>query len=947
MRGALVLGVVQGLTIALLAVGLVLIYKAARFVNFAHAQLGVLSAMLLGRAVLGWGVSWWIAFPLAVAAGAALGALTERLVFRPLAARSRMTLLIASIGLSQLLLALTYYTWLGPPRSELVLDGYPVPFDVRLQVDPTLALLGKDLLVIVVVPLAALGLVATMRYTMLGKAIRASACNRDAAGLAGIPVGRLSTVTWGIAGGLSALSAILAAPNQTTFDTQALGPALLLYTLGAAAVGGFTSLPLAFAGGVALGVIDGVAVYFTSNVGVAQLVVFLVILGGLVVRSRTLARSARGHENLDVGSPTLVVPAVIASRAIVRHSRSLLIGLGLFLGLLAPHLPMWRSEPAQYLLALTLVYAMVAVSVTIVAGWSGQVSLGQFAFVGVGAYVGADLMGAGWSVVAAALVAGAVGASIAVVVGLPALRLRGLTLAVTTLGLAVVTPTWLLRQEWMAPRGALTLAPAGVRGLGPFATQRSVYYLALAFLVVVCSATAALRRSTAGRLVLAVRDNERASAALGVSASTVKLTVFALAGFLAGAAGVVYGAVNRNLTADQFGAHLSLTVLAIVVVGGIGSLPGAIVGAVLLFGLPALTADWFRGIFANQVQFGLFLGGTALIVTVLANPGGVVDAFRRGWQVFLFRLAETVERQQPANEDGDPLALEVVDVHVHFGGVTALDGASLHVRPGEIVGLIGTNGAGKTTLLDVVSGLIAPTTGSVRVDGREIGRLAPELRAHFGVARSFQDAVLFPGLTVTETVQLALARRERTGFVAALLGAPWVRFTERRTQHRARALVDEFGLGPWADRLTSELSTGTRRICDLVVQAASEPRLLLLDEPTAGVAQREAEAFGPLLRSLVTRLGCAALVIDHDMPLMLGLADRIYCMEAGRVIAEGTPAEVREDPRVIAGYLGTDDVAIARSGSAGGRTERRSRTAERQSAGRPRRRVKTDVGGDG
>src|ERR1019366_686204 len=219
-----------------------------------------------------------------------------------------------------------------------------------------------------------------------------------------------------------------------------------------------------------------------------------------------------------------------------------------------------------------------------------------------------------------------------------------------------------------------------------------------------------------------------------------------------------------------------------------------------------------------------------------------------------------------------------------------------------------------TTLMNAISGVLRPDSGSVRLFGHEVAGRPPQGRARYGLARSFQDASLFAGLTVSETVQVATSRHTTTYLLPALVGAPWVRAAERKSRQRALEIVDAFGLGPWADALTSELSTGMRRICDLAAQVASEPQLLLLDEPTAGVAQREAEAFGPLVRRIRDELGCSILVIEHDMPVLMGLCDRIYAMDSGRVIAEGTPAQVRDAPTVIASYLGTDVTAITRSG---------------------------------
>jgi ABC-type branched-subunit amino acid transport system ATPase component len=406
------------------------------------------------------------------------------------------------------------------------------------------------------------------------------------------------------------------------------------------------------------------------------------------------------------------------------------------------------------------------------------------------------------------------------------------------------------------------------------------------------------------------------AASFGVSPMVTKVAVFALAGFIAAAAGVVWLAAFRTVSLDLFDPQQSLIVLAMPVIGGLTSLPGAVLGAIVVYAIPAFTANWFRSVFSNTIQFQLFLGGIGLIVTQLANPGGLAAVARRGWARFLLKLAASAA-SSPVGDEELPLAVD--GVVVRFGGIAAVDGASLEVRRGEIVGLIGTNGAGKTSLLNAVSGTVPVERGSIRCFGRELVGLDPALRAHLGVGRSFQDARLFPALSVRETIQIALSRRGRVGMIASLLGAPWSRAQERRTRTQAEHFVAKLGLSAWADTALADLSTGTRRICDLAAQMAAAPGLLLLDEPTAGVAQRDAEAFAPLLRDIAAELGCAVLIVEHDMPLITALADRIYCLDRGKVIAEGTPAEIRRDPVVIASYLGTDPSAIARSGNGNGR----------------------------
>jgi ABC-type branched-subunit amino acid transport system ATPase component len=237
------------------------------------------------------------------------------------------------------------------------------------------------------------------------------------------------------------------------------------------------------------------------------------------------------------------------------------------------------------------------------------------------------------------------------------------------------------------------------------------------------------------------------------------------------------------------------------------------------------------------------------------------------------------------------------------------------VEVGEVVGLIGSNGAGKSTLMNVISGFQPTVAGAVVLWGQEVGSYPPHERARLGVGRTFQDARLFGDLTVRETVKVALEVHEQSEFIPSLLGYPPARRVEHRRSGEAAQLMDFLGLGHYADSFISDLSTGTRRIVELCCLLAHGSKLLLLDEPTAGVAQREAEAFGPLIQRVRAELDATIVIIEHDMPLVMSISDRVYCMDAGRCIAEGDPHTVRNDPVVIAAYLGTDERAIARSGA--------------------------------
>jgi ABC-type branched-subunit amino acid transport system ATPase component len=262
-------------------------------------------------------------------------------------------------------------------------------------------------------------------------------------------------------------------------------------------------------------------------------------------------------------------------------------------------------------------------------------------------------------------------------------------------------------------------------------------------------------------------------------------------------------------------------------------------------------------------------------------------------------------------------ALEVVGLTVTYGGITAVDDVSFSLEKGSILGLIGPNGAGKTTVFDAICGFVTPDRGRIFLDGEEITSLTPALRARSRLGRSFQDGRLFPSLTVAECLAVARERHIRLiGPVSAGLRLGGVGREERKVAEKTAELIELMGLQAFQDKFVSELSTGTRRIVDLAGVLAHDPSVLLLDEPSSGIAQKEAEALGPLLLRIKEATGCTMLLVEHDMPLVTGVSEEMIALETGRVIARGAPQEVVKDPRVVEAYLGTDERGIARSGSA-------------------------------
>ncbi len=266
-----------------------------------------------------------------------------------------------------------------------------------------------------------------------------------------------------------------------------------------------------------------------------------------------------------------------------------------------------------------------------------------------------------------------------------------------------------------------------------------------------------------------------------------------------------------------------------------------------------------------------------------------------------------------------PARLELRDVAVSYGGVVAVDGVSFTVEPGEILGLVGPNGSGKTTLLDGVSGVTRCTSGSVVLDGEDLVDHLPEDRARLGLVRSFQDCRLFPELTVEEVLLLSEDARHRAGVLSTTLQLPWARRAERTKREAAGRVIEAFGLARFRRHRISELSTGTRRVVDLATIVLASPRLLLLDEPTAGIAQREAEAFVPLLQRIHEVTGSTIVLVEHDVPLVFSLCSHVVVMETGRVASHGTVDAVRADPAAVAAYLGASPEALARSGELSGR----------------------------
>jgi branched-chain amino acid transport system permease protein len=1175
--GIVVQGALLGGLSALLALGLALVYRAHRILNFAQGDLGAAPASLAVLLVVTSGASWIVAFAAGLATAVALGVLVEFVVIRRFFRAPRLVLSVATIGLAQLLagLGLLLPGWFGvdfPPQS------FPAPFDVSFTVDP-LRFGGNDVVALVVIPLAFLGLALFLR-TRLGLAVRACADDVDRAALVGIPVRRMHSLVWALAAILAFLAVFLRAGMVGLSIGTVLGPSLLLPALAAAVLGRMEQLPTIAAAAVALGIIEQSVLWGWNEPSDVYPVLFVVVIvavwltpAGAGLRTRLEPSTWRA-----IREPR-PVPRELARLPEVRVTKALLLAL---VAVALTLVPAVFSESRTNLAAVAVIYGIIALSLVVLTGWAGEISLGQMGFVAVGAAVGASITARwGWDLALGLLVAGAVGAALAAVIGLPVLRRRGLTLAVITLAFGLATTGWLLsprifgegtRFDWLPPA---RVERPDLFGVLDVRSESRYYLLCLVVLALVIIAVVGMRRSRTGRALIAIRENDRAASAFGVNPRTTTLQAFAVSGYLAALAGALFVHQQNGLQLDSYSAGESLVVFTMVVIGGLGSVPGALLGALFVRGVTWwLPVEWqilttgagmlvvllvFRGglgaaladlrdalLRRLAVQRGIdapALTGTVLpepeeappplvyatdragarvrvrdvdaefdgvpvldgvdldvrageilaVVgtngsgksTLLATIAGVhraahghvsiddVDTTRaraeqlvtRGvatapsdhavfpsltvaehlrlatWSlrnsteaaearamvldlfpvlrahlrqragdlsggeqhvltlamalvrtprvllvdelslglapeavahvqqclrdlrerdvailvveqsidravaladraVFLDQgrvryagapaglldrpdlvratflgaaatphLAAPSSRSSPTAPTPTGHALDVRGVSVHFGGVVALEEVSLTAARSEIVGVIGPNGAGKTTLFDTVSGFVAPDRGTVVLhpDGtaRDVTLLAPHARAVLGLGRSFQDGRLFPALTVHETIAVACERAVRSRSpLAAALHLPSARRSERAVHERVDELIERLHLEPYADRFGHELSTGTRRIVDLACVLAHAPSVLLLDEPAAGVAQREAEALGTLLTEVRDSLGAAILVIEHDLGVLGAVADRIVALDRGHVVASGPPAEVLADPSVTGAYRG-------------------------------------------
>src|ERR1035437_8308635 len=575
-------------------------------------------------------------------------------------------------------------------------------------------------------------------------------------------------------------------------------------------------------------------------------------------------------------------------------------------------------------LAIAASIAVGAISLNLLIGYAGQISLGHGALLAVGAFAaGLCTSGAGLPMWIGLPVAAVVSALIALVVGFPALRLRGLYLAIVTItfGYAMYNSV-LLWSVFTGGSGGVTMVRR-LFGAVTIPSEADMLAAALVVLVLAWLLDSNVTRTKLGRAFRAIRESEAVAGSFGVDVARYKLLAFVLSGGLAGLAGALFGFCVYSVNSETFnppaGLEYSLLLIIIVVVGGLGSRAGAVVAAFVFSTFQYLMGTLFG---TSSFVYGIapILGSVMLMYTVARPPGGFAGALaelreRRSRRAV---LADDEEPPMPAlpsmprpaglpqalTHDTTVPVLEVEGVTMRFGGLLAVDSASLRVTRGQIVGLIGPNGAGKTTLFNCISGLLRPDSGTVRMGGQDISALPAHKRARLGLARTFQQIGLAKDQTVLGNMLLAQHVRAGYGRTSALAYTARVARSEDEMRQRALTAITALGFAGREKAPVRLLSGGQQRIVEVACALLTDPELLMLDEPSAGMSPAAGESLADRLRDLRDRQGRTVLLIEHNVPLVLDVCDYVYVLNFGRILAEGTPDEILAHPEVITAYLG-------------------------------------------
>jgi ABC-type branched-subunit amino acid transport system ATPase component/branched-subunit amino acid ABC-type transport system permease component len=885
-----VTGLTAGAVYALAGVGLVLTYRTSGVFNFAHGALATVAAYVFYTLLVTHGLPSGLAAAIAVLGlgpvmGLAMEILARRLIRASLAAMVGATvgvLLVIAAGVS-----LLYGTLLVRNVPEFLGTG-----TIRIAGTPVQ---WSGIWTFVIGVAATLALSQLLRRTRTGLAMRAVVDDPELLDAAGISPVLTRRVAWVLGATFAAGSGVLFAP-VLPLDPVGLS-FLVIAAFGAAAIGGFRNLPLTFIGGLLIGVLASLATrYLTSGilVGVAPSLPFLVLFVVLLVFPKS--RATRITLPITRTSPSRSTPIALTA------------GIGIpvvcFLAFVPAfanlHINDWTTA---------LGTAIVLLSLGLLTRLAGQVSLCHVTFMAIGGAAFSHLVtGAGLPWLPALLLACAVAVPVGAVLAIPAIRLSGLYLALATFGFGLLVEYIFYTQSYMfGTNGVGLTASRPDLGFLHLSGDKAFYYLVLVMTVLVAGLVLVIERSRLGRLLRGLSEAPITLETSGAAQNVTRVLVFCLAAFLAALGGALIAMSNGVITADSYTPLTSLVLLVLVVAIPVGMPWGAVIGAFLFVLIPSYFPS---GHISSELQV---IFGAAAVTAVFvpervreasaAVVGGLDGVFRRRPPAAPHPARQAaLPVAQPASAPRPGVALELSGVSVRFGGVKAVNDVTISVLPGQITGLIGPNGAGKTTIFNACSGLLRPSSGSLMLGGRPISHLGVAARARTGLGRTFQKMDLFESLSVRDNVALgAEAGMAGRNPLSHLRGT---RAGRRRIDEATADALTMVGIDSMAETPVHRLSTGQRRLVDLARCLSGGCSVLLLDEPSSGLDERETERLGIALEHLAGERGVGILLVEHDLPLVLSLCTTIYVLDFGELLFAGTPVEVIESPTVRAAYLG-------------------------------------------
>ncbi|HZO36941.1 MAG TPA: branched-chain amino acid ABC transporter permease/ATP-binding protein [Solirubrobacteraceae bacterium] len=895
----IILGAISGAVYGLAGVGFVLTYKTSGILNFAHGAIAAIAAFAFYFMNVQHGWPWPVAAAICVfVLGPIVGLIFERLA----SAVSGASLAMQVTSTVGVLLVINAATLLLYPNSIGTLNVPVFLAKGGFQFEGAFVP-WAGVITFAVALLATAGLYIFFRSSRQGKAMRAIVDSPELLDLSGTNSTGVRRSAWIIGITFATASGVLFA-SLVPLDAITL-TFLVVQAFGAAAIGGFTSLPLTFAGGLVLGIgsslltkwfLSGALVGLAPSLPFIVLFVLLLVLPKrfLVERSAPLAVRPRSNWTapwqVQIGGGSIALLALILVPTFASY-----------------HLADWT---------LAIATVVIFLSLSLLVRTSGQVSLCHIAFAAIGAAAFSHLaVDQGWPWLLALFAAGLVAVPVGVVLAIPAMRLSGLYLALATFGFGVLLSYLFYPADYMfGVSGAGLPMPRPHLSFIDIDSDKGLYYVMLAFAAGISAFILALNRSRLGRLLRAMSDSPIALSTTGTSVNVTRILVFCLSAFLAALGGALAGVASSVASASSYSPITSLVYLVVIMIT-VGATPwNAVLAGLTLIVPPSYitstqTSNWLQ----------LFFGFGAIMVAIHGTPGvplklqAAID--RLFGRTKSAEAAAAAAAAEPLPDTDAVLVereavpeslLEVKELTVRFGGLVAVNDASLEAPTGRITGLIGPNGAGKTTTFNACSGIVRPSAGKVVLDGRDITSRTPASRARLGLARTFQQTQLFDSLTVWENVALGRESGMAGGNPARHIAATPA---ERRLIDSAAAEAIELcGLTSLAHVAATKLSTGQRRLVELARSLAGPSQILLLDEPSAGLDRAETAKFATILRRVVEERGVGILLVEHDMSLVMEVCDYIYVLDFGKMIFEGDAEQVRGSKIVQAAYLGGDEV---------------------------------------